>query len=93
MRKQKILDKCNQFPAVIISAIGIHFLHEAYSSTGGSDSRGHLYLSTARCCVPAPPTACLISAEEAEHIKQSLQILVSKENLHGIVQMSPVKQF
>lgn len=66
-----ILDK---FITVIISAVGIHFLQEAYSSAGGSDSRGCLYLSTAQCCVPAPPTACLISAEEAEHIKQSLHI-------------------
>ncbi len=71
-----ILDK---FISVIISAICINFLLEAYSSAGGSDSRGPLYLSTAQYCVPAPPTACLISAEEAEHIKQSLYILVLRE--------------
>lgn len=59
-----IMDK---FISVIISAVGINFLQEAYSSAGGSDSRGPLYLSTAQYCVPAPPTACLISAEEAEH--------------------------
>lgn len=75
----------NKFTTVIISAVGIYFLQDAYSSAGDSDSRGRLYLSTVQCYVPAPPTACLISAEEAEHIKQSLYILVSGENLLGIV--------
>lgn len=56
------------FKAKTLTAVGEVLLHCQQDSLEGSTS----YLSTARCCAPSPPAACLRSGEEAVEGKQTI---------------------